>query len=99
MTTKKFIIKQIILIIVFLIVSVIVSTILDSPVITNELAMTQIENSNELYMLWEGYNNLRPVVEVIYGVFSVLIFGSICFETVKFIKTKIEENNSNEKVF
>lgn len=92
MTIKKFIIKNTVKIIIFAIISIIVMTWLQSPVITNEIAMGQMENSNELFMLMETYNKVKPFITVAYGCITILFVGSIAYSTYKFIKSKKEKN-------
>jgi len=93
MTIKKFIIKNVIKIIVFAIVSVVVMTLLQSPVITNEIALGQMENNNEAFMLMETYNKIKPLVEIGYGFAVVIFVGSIFYDVYKFIKLKQKGEN------
>lgn len=94
MTIKKFIIKTVVKIIIFAIISTIALSLLTSPVITNELALGQMENSNELYMLMETYNKIRPFIEIIYGFVTALFAGTIIGDTYKFIKTKTNKGEN-----
>lgn len=93
MTTKKFIIKNIIKIVAFAIISTIAMTLLQSPVITNEIAMGQMENSNELFILMDTYYKMKPIVLVIYGCIVALFVSTIGYDTYKFINTKTKEKN------
>ncbi len=88
MTTKRFIIKTAIKIIMYAIVSTIALSLLTNPIITNELAMGQMENSNELYLLMETYNKVRPFISIIYGLITALFAGTTICDTYKFIQTK-----------
>ena len=94
MSTKRFIYKTTVKIIIFIIFSVIASTLLYGPVITNELALTQMENSNELYMLMESYNKLRPILTIVYGLISGVFVGTTIYDTYKFIKTKTNKGEN-----
>lgn len=94
MTTKKFIIKTGIKIIVYAILSTIALSLLNSPVITNEIALTQMEHSNELYMLMDTYNKVRPFVSIIYGFITVLFAGTTIHDTYNFIKTKTNKGEN-----
>jgi hypothetical protein len=94
MTTKSFIIKTVTKIIIYAIISTIALSILESSVITNEIAMGQMENSNELYMLMEAYNKLRHFISIIYGFVTALFAGTIIHDTYKFIKTKINKGEN-----
>lgn len=93
MTIKKFIIKNTIKVIVFIIISTIEMTLLQSPVISNEIAMGQMQNDNTLFMLMETYNNLRPIVSLIYGCIVVWFIATLGLDIYKFIKTKIKGEN------
>lgn len=94
MNTKRFVFKTVVKIIIFAIFSVIVSTLLYGPIITNELALTQMEQSNELYMLMETYNRLRPLLSIIYGFITTYFVGTTVYDTYKFIKTKTNKGEN-----
>ena len=93
MSTKTFIIKLTIKILIYAIISVIALSLLNTPIITNELALGQMENSNELYLLMETSNKLKPFIAVIYGFITGYFIGSIIYNIYKFIITK---NNKGE---
>lgn len=93
MSTKKFIFKTVSKLIIFAAISIIATTFFQSPVITNEIAMGQMENSNELFMLMDIYYKIKPLGSVIYGCIVAWIVATTGYDTYKFIKTKIEENN------
>lgn len=88
MTTKKFIIKTTIKVLVYAIISTIAMTLITNPVITNELALGQMENSNELYLLMETYNKTKHFVSIIYGLITALFAGMTIYDIYKFIKIK-----------
>lgn len=96
MSTKRFIITTTIKIIAFAIISTIAMTLLQSPVISNNIALGQMGNSDAAFMLMETYNKVRPFVEVIYSCITVLFIGTTAYDIYKFIKTKIKEKNENE---
>lgn len=86
MNTTKFTIKLITKIIIYAIISAIALTLLfASPVISNELAMTQMGNSNELYLLMENYNRIKHLVSIVYGLITTLFVGTTIYDTYKFI--------------
>ena len=93
MTTKRFIIKNIVKTIVFIIVSIIAMTLVQSPIISNQVALGQMENSNELFMLMETYNKIRPIISVIYSCIGIWFVGTVGYDVYKFIKTKTKEKN------
>ena len=94
MTTKKFIIKTTIKIIIYAILSTIALSLLTSPIITNELALWQMQNSNELYLLVETYNKVRPFISVIYGLCTAAFAWTTISDTYKFIKTKTNKGEN-----
>ena len=88
MTTKRFIIKTVIKVLIYAIISTIAMSLLASPIITNELALGQMQNSNELYLLMETHNKTKPFVSIVYGLITALFAGTTVYDTYKFIKTK-----------
>lgn len=94
MATKKFIIRTFVKIMFFAIASTIVFSMLTNPVIDNELALGQMENSNELYLLMEAYNKVKHYVSVIYGFVTALFAGTTIYDTYKFIKTKTNKGEN-----
>ena len=94
MSTKKFIIKTTIKVLIYAIISTIALSLLTNPIITNELAMGQMENSNELYLLMETYNKVKPFISIIYGLITALFAGTTICDTYKFIKTKINKGEN-----
>ena len=97
MSTKKFIIKTVVKIIVFAIVSTVAMTLLQTPIISNEIALGQMENSNQLFLLMESYNKLRPLLAVIYSCIVLLFISTVGYDTYNFIKTKLKEHTKDEK--
>lgn len=94
MTLKKFIIRTSIKILAYAIISTIAISLLTNPIITNELAMLQMENSNELYLLMDTYNKVRPFISIIYGLITALFVGTTIYDIYKFIKTKINKGEN-----
>jgi hypothetical protein len=95
MTPKKYIIKTIVKITIFMIISTIALTLLQSPVISNEIALGQMTNSNEMFILMDTYNKVTPIISVIYGCISVGFAVTIIYDTYKFIKTQTKEKMKN----
>ena len=94
MTAKRFVTKTVIKVIVYAILSTIALSLLNSPIITNELALTQMEHSNELYLLWETYNKIRPFISIIYGFITALFAITTIRDTYNFIKTKTNKGEN-----
>lgn len=92
MNTIKFIRRTIIKIIIYAIVSTIILSLLNSPIISNELALGQMQNSNELYLLMETYNN-KHFISIIYGCITAGFAATIIRDIYKFIQTKTKEKN------
>ena len=96
MSTKKFIIKTTVKTIVFAVLSTIALSLLQSPVISNNIALGQMENSDALYMIHEMYNKIRPIVLVIYSLIVIWLAGAVGYDVYKFIKQRIKEKKENE---
>jgi hypothetical protein len=94
MTTKKFIIKTAIKVIVYAILSTVALSLLTNPIITNELALTQMENSNELYILMDTYNKIRPFISIVYGLITCLFVSTTIYDIYHFIKTKTNKGEN-----
>ena len=94
MTTKKFIIKTVIKILAYAIISTIALSLLTNPNINNELALGQMQNSNELYLLMETYNKVKPFISVVYGLLTALFAATTISDTYKFIKTKTNKGEN-----
>lgn len=92
MNPTKLTVKITTKIIILAIISMIVCT-LNSPIISNELAMTQMQNSNELYLMVETYNKVKPIISVIYGCIATLLVGTSICDTYKFISTQNKGEN------
>lgn len=94
MTTKKFIIKTAVKIIIYATISTIALSLLSTPIITNELAMGQMQNSNELYLLMTTYNKVRPIISIVYGLITALFAGTTIYDIYKFIKSKTNKGET-----
>ena len=94
MSTKKFIIKTVVKVIIYAIISTVALSLLTNPIITNELALTQMEHNNELYLLMETYNKVRPFISIIYGLITALFAATTIRDTYKFIKTKTNKGEN-----
>lgn len=96
MSTKKFVRNTSIRILVLIFLSIFLFSFLAAAgtIITNQIAMGQMENSNELFILHEMYNNaIRPSVIAGFALIVIYNAGAIAFNTYKFIKNKNKENN------
>ena len=95
--TKQFIKKTARRTLIFVIVMFIVAAITQSisPVITNQMALTQMETSNELFIAMNTYNKLKPVVTIIYSCVILWFVCTLGRDTYKFVKNV--NNAENEK--
>lgn len=91
--TKKMIKKIVVFIFLMIIVTAIGQSI--APTVSNELVLTQMQNSNEMFALMNTYNKIRPIVNLVY----VLVVGwfawTIGRDIYKFSKTINTENVEN----
>ena len=94
MGTKKFIIKTAIKVLIYVIISTVAFNLLTNPIITNELAIGQMENSNELYLLMDTHNKIKPFISIIYGLITALFAGTTIYDIYKFIKTKTNKGEN-----
>lgn len=95
MSLKKFIVTIAIKVFAFGIISAIALTLFQTPLITNELALGQMENSDSLFMLMDGYYKIRPWITGIYSFITVLFIGHIGISIFNFIKKLKEEKEKN----
>ena len=86
MTTREFIKKIAIKVVIYSIISTIVLYAIGMPILTNELALGQMENSDESYVEMETYNRVKPIISIIYGLVTVLFAATTIDDTHKFIK-------------
>lgn len=87
---KTFVKKTSIKIIVFVFFMIVVSAIGQSmsPIISNELAMSQMQNSNEAFMIMNTYNTIRrQIINIAYTIIVVLFMGSVIRDTHKIAKS------------
>lgn len=93
---KRFVKKTIWKVIVFTFLIIVFTSITQamSPVITNEIALTQMQNSNEMFVLMDTYSKFRPVVNLIFAGVIVWFTYTIGRDVYKFVKTI---NPKNEK--
>ena len=97
MTTKKFIIKTIVKIFVFAVISTIAFALVRSPVITNQIALGQMQNDDVAFVIMDNYNRLLPIVSVAFGVITLGFIGDFAYDSYKFILQKTKEKKENEK--
>ena len=94
MTTKNFIFKTVVKIIIYTIFSTIALTLLDSPIISNELALGQMQNSDTLYLWMETYNRVRPYISIIYWAITAFFAWSIGSDAYTFFNNKYNKGEN-----
>ena len=98
MSTKRFITKTATRVIVLTIVFIVIFNLMGvfDTMISNELALGQMENSNEAFAFIQIYNGtIKPIVNLALSLGASAMVISIILDTYKFIKTK--EKNKNEE--
>lgn len=76
---------KIILLVTLLFIGMIADSI--GPVMTNDLAMTQMSNSDAVLVAMNTYNQIRPIISITYGVIICLMLFWIARDLVKFAKS------------
>lgn len=94
--TKKMIRKIVVFVILMIVVTAIGRSI--APTVSNELALTQMQNSNEAFVLMNTYNKIRPIVNIVYVLIVGWFAGTVGRDIYKFNKTVNTENTENAEV-
>lgn len=95
MTTEKLCKKIFIKIVIFVCIAIFVSGLLNAgnTIISNQLALEQMENSDGMYMLMEVYNSaIKPTVYIGLIASGIFVTVSIGYNVYNFIKDKKENN-------
>ena len=94
--TKQFVKKTARRTLIFVITMIIVAAIAQaiSPVVTNELALTQMQNDNVMFVAMSTYNKLKPIVDIVYSCVILWFVCTLGRDTYKFVKNI--NNNSND---
>lgn len=93
MNTKRFIARTIVKTISYATITIIMLSLLNSAVITNDIALGQMQNSNEAYVIMGMYDNMKHIISIVYNCITVCFAGTIIYDIYKFIKTKTKEKN------
>ena len=95
--TKQFVKKTIRRTLIFAIIIIVVAAIGQSitPVVDNSMALTQMENSDEMFVLMNTYNKIKPIFNALYSCVILWFVYTLGRDTYKFVKT-INTNNSND---
>ena len=94
MNTKKYIFKLIAKAFILAIISIIVfNYLLASPIISNELALGQMINSDEIYLLTQTYDKIKSIILIVYSCITAFLVGTAIYDTYKFISIKNKGEN------
>lgn len=85
---KKFITKTAIKIVIFVVAMIFVTALLHSinPILTNQIALGQMQNSDEAFVFMNTYNNIKPIANLALTLVCVWFGYTIVRDTYKFIK-------------
>lgn len=67
------------------------ATHLTNPMIMNDLAMTQMENTDTYLVIMGICNTIKPIVKFVFTIIIGGFVGLICRDTYKFVTYTIEE--------
>lgn len=83
---KKFIQKNIVKILFVIILLTVAFSLVDSPVLTNDMALMQMQINSESFMIWEIFNKIRPIVRTILCIIGGWIMYNITMDIYKYAK-------------
>ena len=92
---KRYIISILFKIILLIAATTILSICFTSGIISNDIAMTQFDNSDTSYMLLETYNKTAEIVNIINIGLGIYICAAIAYDVYKIVKTI---NNDNDLI-
>lgn len=94
METKKFVVKTVKKCILFAVLMFLIAGLMKpvGVVISNEMALTQMQHSNEMYILMDTYNKVRSIVSVAFAGIILWFTGTVARDIYKFVK-----NTENKK--
>lgn len=82
---RFYIFSILIKIILLILVTSFISIAFTSGTIANDVAINQLENSDEAYLELQAYNAMTPIAEIIIGVITVFIGLAIFYDFYKII--------------
>lgn len=96
MTTEKFVKKMIRKTVIFVLLMIIVSTIVShmAPIVSNQIALGQMQNSDEAFVIMNSYNNLKSLSRFVYVGISLWFTGTLARDTCIFIKCAKKEKEN-----
>ena len=95
--TKQFVKKTIRRTLIFTFIMIIVAAIAQSisPVVSNSMALTQMQNGNVMFVAMNTYNRIKPIFNALYSCVILWFVYTLGRDTYKFAKTI--NNTENEK--
>ena len=93
MSTKKFAIKILSRVVKFAALMVITLAIIENPILRNEVALGQMENSTSAFMLLGMYFSFQNIAKFVTGLIVLWFIWDIAREIYKFIKSIYKEKN------
>jgi hypothetical protein len=67
-----------------------------SPTITNNIALTQMQNSDASFTLINTYNKIRPIINLVYVFIVSYFLGAVVRDVSKFAKTMTDEETTEK---
>lgn len=93
MSTKKFAIKILSRVVKFAALMIITLAIIENPILRNEVALGQMENSDAAFMLLGMYFSFQNIAKFVTGLIVLWFIWDIAREIYKFIKSIYKEKN------
>ena len=93
MSTKKFAIKILSRVVKFAALMIITLAIIENPILRNEVALGQMENSTSAFMLLGMYFSFQNIAKFVMGLIVLWFIWDIAREIYKFIKSIYKEKN------
>lgn len=90
---KRFVTRLLTRVILFAALLIVLLAVIESPIITNEVALGQMDNSSEAFMLLGMYFSVRSLIKTVLWIGVFLFTYTVAYDTYKFIKSIYKEKN------
>ena len=97
MAIRRFVLKTVMRLFIMIVVIVVVLMITQTPILTNDIAMGQMENSNDWFVAMTVYQRFANVVDIFGIVSAVVTLGFIGWDGYKLAKTLKSEPTTDTK--
>lgn len=94
---REFVTKTMMRVVIMLLIIAPLWILTQTPILTNEIAMHQMENSNEWFVTMTAYQKFAYVAGTFMNVFVVVTLGFIGWDGYKLAKTLTSETNTENK--